>query len=133
MKSQPSIIFFDGVCNLCHGAVQFIIRRDTKNVFHFASLQSEPAKELLVPHGVVPENHQSIVLLSGGKVYQYSTAALRIARKLSWPWPLFYGFIIIPPFIRDTVYRFIANNRYHWFGKTESCLLPEAGLKEKFL
>ncbi|MCY1524987.1 hypothetical protein D9M68_599500 [compost metagenome] len=133
MKSKRSIIFFDGVCNLCHGAVQFIIRRDAKNVFHFASLQSELAKELLLPHGVVAAHHQSIILLSGGKVYQYSTAALRIAQKLRWPWPLFYGFIIIPPFIRDAVYRFIANNRYHWFGKTEHCWLPEAGLKEKFL
>lgn len=128
-----AIIFFDGVCNLCNGAVQFIIARDYRNVFQFASLQSGFAKEKLAPYGIVPDQHQSIILLRDGKVYQQSSAALRIAKNLSWLWPLLYGFIIIPPFIRDALYRFVANNRYRWFGKRESCWLPDAALKSRFL
>lgn len=130
---EHPIVFFDGVCNLCNGAVQFIIARDRKNVFHFASLQSDMAKEKLKPIGVEPEHILSIVLLSEGKAYQQSSAVCRIARKLSWPWPLFYALILIPPFIRDAIYRFIAHNRYRWFGKRESCWLPSPELKDKFI
>jgi len=133
MDMEHPIVFFDGVCNLCNGAVQFIIARDRKNVFYFASLQSDTAKEKLKPIGVEPEHVLSIVLLSEGKAYQQSSAVLRIARKLSWPWPVFYVLILIPPFIRDSIYRFIAHNRYRWFGKRESCWLPDPQLKSRFL
>ncbi|MFI5453792.1 thiol-disulfide oxidoreductase DCC family protein [Pedobacter sp. UC225_61] len=127
------IIFFDGICNLCNGAVQFTIKRDHKNIFHFASLQSEYATEKIALFNIAPENLDSFILLENGKVYQRSTAALRVVRKLNGLWPLLYGFIIIPRFIRDAVYNYIAKNRYKWFGKQESCWMPTLELKEKFL
>ena len=128
-----AVIFFDGYCNLCNGAVQFVIQRDPKNVFHFASLQSDCAQATLAPFDIKPQQEASFILLEGGRVYQRSTAALRVARKLSGLWPLLYGFIVIPRFIRDAVYNFIAKNRYKWFGKQESCWVPTPELQQKFL
>ncbi|MFD0940667.1 thiol-disulfide oxidoreductase DCC family protein [Pedobacter boryungensis] len=127
------VIFFDGVCNLCNGAVQFTIKRDSNNIFRFASLQSEYAAEKIAPFNITPENLDSFILLEDDKVYQRSTAALRVVKKLGGLWPLLYGFIIIPRFIRDAVYNYIAKNRYKWFGKQESCWVPTPDLKEKFL
>ncbi|WP_225871317.1 thiol-disulfide oxidoreductase DCC family protein [Pedobacter cryotolerans] len=127
------IIFFDGLCNLCNRAVQFTIERDKSNVFRFASLQSDYANQKLKPFNIEPSEGNSFVLLEGEKVYQRSTAALRVARKLTGLWPLLYGFIVVPPFIRDGVYSYIAKNRYNWFGKQESCWVPTPGLKSKFL
>jgi predicted DCC family thiol-disulfide oxidoreductase YuxK len=129
---QP-IIFFDGVCNLCNGAVQFTIERDHKNIFRFASLQSEFAKTQLVPFNINVLELDSFIMLENGKIYQRSTAALRVAKKLNGLWPLLYGFIIIPRFIRDAVYNYVAKNRYKWFGKEESCWVPTPELKSKFL
>jgi len=127
------IIFFDGLCNLCNGAVQFVIKRDTKNLFQFASLQSEYATEALAKFNLEPQHGDSIVLLENDKVYQRSTAALRVARRLKGLWPMLYAFIIVPRFIRDAIYNYIAKNRYKWFGKKESCWVPTPELKEKFL
>ena len=129
---QP-VIFFDGICNLCNGAVQFTIERDKKNIFQFASLQSDYAQLKLTPCNIAPENLESFILLENGKVYLRSTAALRVAKKLNGLWPLLYSFIIIPRFIRDAVYNYIAKNRYKWFGKQESCWVPTPELKSKFL
>lgn len=129
---QP-VIFFDGVCNLCHGAVQFTIERDAKDVFKFASLQSEYAQQQLLPFDIDPRKGNSFVLLENNNVYQRSTAALRVARKLNGFWPLLYGFIIIPAFLRDAVYNWIAKNRYKWFGEKESCWIPTPALRSKFL
>jgi predicted DCC family thiol-disulfide oxidoreductase YuxK len=125
------IVFFDGVCNLCSSTVQFIIRHDRKARFRFASLQSDFASAELGPSGL--KHLDSIVLKDNGKLYTRSTAALRIAAKLSFPVNLLYIFIAIPPFIRDRVYQYIAKNRYKWFGKKESCWLPTAELKSRFL
>lgn len=127
------IVFFDGLCNLCNGAVQFMIERDEKNMFHFASLQSDFAKESLKPFNIDAEKKDSFILLENGKLYQRSTAALRVARKLNKLWPLLYGFIIVPRFVRDGVYNYVGKNRYKWFGKKESCWIPTADLKAKFL
>ena len=121
-----SIILFDGVCNLCNGAVNFVIKRDSGNVFKFASLQEKQGTLLL-------KKYDSIVLIENDSVYTKSSAALRIARKLSKLWPLFIIFIIIPSFIRDGIYDFIAKNRYKWFGKKEQCMIPTPGSREKFL
>ena len=129
---QP-VIFFDGICNLCNGAVQFTIERDKKNIFQFASLQSDYAQLKLTPFNIAPENLESFILLENGKVYLRSTAALRVAKKLNGLWPLLYSFIIIPRFIRDAVYNYIAKNRYKWFGKQESCWVPTPELKSKFI
>ena len=128
-----SIILFDGVCNLCNGAVNFVIKRDTGNVFKFTPLQEKQGVLLLKTHAVDTQKLDSIVLIENGNVYIKSSAALRIARKLSGLWPLFFVLLIIPSFIRDGVYDFIAKNRYKWFGKKEQCMIPTQGLREKFL
>ena len=128
-----SIILFDGVCNLCNEAVNFVIKRDTGNVFKFTPLQEKQGVLLLKTHAVDTQKLDSIVLIENEKVYVKSSAALRIARKLSGLWPLFFVLLIIPSFIRDGVYDFIAKNRYKWFGKKEQCMIPTPGLREKFL
>lgn len=125
------IIFFDGVCNLCNGAVNFVIDRDPEGKFKLAPLQSDIAAEYLKKEQL--DNLNSIALFEGGKIYQKSSAALRIAKKLSGAWPLLYGLIIIPPFIRDFFYDLIAKNRYKWFGKQESCRMPTPDIKARFL
>lgn len=130
---QHSIILFDGVCNLCNGAVQFVIRRDNKNQFLFASLQSEEGKQILKEHNFPMNRMDSFFLVEGGKVYDRSTAALKVVKKLSGLWGLLYGFIILPKFIRDGVYNWIAKNRYQWFGRKDKCMIPTPELKAKFL
>ena len=127
MEKHP-IVLFDGVCNLCNGAVQFMIERDKKNLLRFASLQSEIGQFYQEKAGVSTVTIDTILLVENGKIYQKSTAALRIARHLNGLWSLPFGFIIIPPFLRDWAYDFIARNRYKWFGKQESCWLPSADL-----
>ena len=131
-ENEPVVVFFDGVCNLCNGAVDFIIQRDPGSYFSFASLQAEVAAKVLPPEDVAGEP-SSIVLSEGGALYRRSTAALRIARKLSGPWPLLYAFIIVPAPVRDLVYRFIATYRYKWFGRSENCRIPTPELEARFL
>jgi len=132
MMTEKAVIFFDGVCNLCNGAVQFVIKRDRKNYFKFAALQSDFAQQTLLGFNLQVKQGDSFVLLENGKVYEQSTAALKVARELNGLWPLLYVFIIVPPFIRDPVYKFIARNRYKWFGKQESCWIPTPELKDRF-
>lgn len=131
--TEKAVIFFDGVCNLCNGAVQFVIAHDRKSYFKFAALQSEFAAKTLVNFDLKVSHGDSFVLLENGKVYEQSTAALRVAKKLNGLWPLLYMFIVVPPFIRNAVYKFIARNRYKWFGKQESCWVPTPELKSRFL
>lgn len=133
MSENQAIIFFDDVCNLCNGFVQFVIERDPRNYFRFASLQAEVARPYLDKCGILPEALGSVVLYENGICYTQSAAALRIFKKLSGGWPLLYGFMIVPGFIRNLVYDFIARNRYRWFGKQESCWLPIPELKSRFL
>ena len=128
-----SIILFDGVCNLCNGAVQFVIKRDKNNQFLFASLQSVEGKKVLTENNLSPDKLYSFILVEDGKIYDRSTAALRVVKKLSGFWHLFYGFIIVPGFIRNGVYNFIARNRYKWFGRKDECMIPTPELKAKFL
>jgi predicted DCC family thiol-disulfide oxidoreductase YuxK len=127
------IVLFDGVCNLCAWAVRFIIERDPKGYFHFASLQSDLGRRLLAEHEIDPTNTDSFVLIENGLACTESTAALRVARKLTLPWPLFFAGIILPPFVRDPIYRFIARHRYQWFGKQDSCMIPTPELRARFL
>ncbi|MGB1121812.1 MAG: thiol-disulfide oxidoreductase DCC family protein [Saprospiraceae bacterium] len=129
MEKHP-IILFDGVCNLCNGAVQFIIERDKKRQFRFASLQSDFGQQYQQQVGAAVD---SILLVKNDKIYQKSSAALRIARHLDGLWPLLFLFIIVPPFIRNSIYDWIARNRYRWFGKQDSCWLPTPDLKALFL
>jgi len=127
------IILFDGVCNLCNGSVQFVIQRDPKGRFNFAALQSDAAKQLLKDYQLPVSDLYSIILIKKGKVYQRSSAALEIARGLSGLWPLLYVFVVIPRFIRDGIYNWIAKNRYRWFGQKEECMIPTPELKSRFL
>jgi predicted DCC family thiol-disulfide oxidoreductase YuxK len=131
---EHSIIFFDGVCNLCTSSVKFIIKRDQRDFFRFAPLQGDIAGQYLdasdLPDKTAPG---SIILLEDGKIYRRSTAALRIARRLGFGWKLLYGLIIVPVFIRDFIYDQIAKRRYSIWGKEESCMVPTVELKAKFL
>jgi predicted DCC family thiol-disulfide oxidoreductase YuxK len=122
-------VLFDGVCNLCNGAVRFILARDPAARFQFASLQSEAARRLLGENA--PE--ETIVLREGGKIYSQSTAALRIARELRFPWPLLYAFIVVPRPLRDAIYDWVARHRYQWFGKREVCMVPMPEVRGRFL
>lgn len=129
------VVLFDGVCNLCNSSVQFIIDRDPKGTLRFASLQSEAAAKLLRQHDLTPPegDPDSILLVEDGAVYSHSSAALRIARRLSGVWSVLYVFMLVPRPLRDLVYRFIARNRYRWFGKSEMCRVPTPELRERFL
>jgi len=131
--SGKSIILFDGVCNLCNSSVNFILKHDKKKRFIFTSLQSDVAKEILLQFPTKYLNLDSIILIENGKVYEKSTAALKILKHLYNGYQLLYAFIIIPKFIRDWVYIIIAQNRYKWFGKKEECMLPTSEIKSRFL
>jgi predicted DCC family thiol-disulfide oxidoreductase YuxK len=132
LSMQQSVILFDGVCNLCNRSVLFVIKRDRADRFRFAPLQGEYAKAHL-PAPAIAVTADSIVLLENGKIFTRSTAVLRIARKLSGLWPLLYVFILLPAFIRDACYRWIATRRYRIWGRTESCMIPTPALKSKFI
>lgn len=130
---NQSIILFDGVCNLCNSAVNFVIRREKKNLIQFAPLQSETAHLLLANRNMPAEEMKSFVFIEEGKLYTQSTAALRVCRHLNGLWPILYGFIILPPFIRDGIYKWVAKNRYKWFGQKNECMIPTPELQTKFL
>ncbi|HET6993521.1 MAG TPA: thiol-disulfide oxidoreductase DCC family protein [Chitinophagaceae bacterium] len=133
MLPDKPVILFDGVCNLCNRAVQFIIKRDKKKQFLFASLQGKTGTELLRRFDLPADQFNSFVLIEKGKAYTRSTATLRVAKKLSGGWSFLYGLIIVPPFLRDPVYNLIAKRRYQWFGKRDECMIPTPELKERFL
>lgn len=133
IPSGQAVILFDGVCNLCNGFVQFLIVRDRKRRFRYASLQSEVGQALMQSVGLPVDEINTVVLLEGGKAYTHSDVALRVARQMGGLWPLAVLFYIVPKFIRDAVYNWIARNRYRWFGKRESCMVPTPELKSLFL
>lgn len=130
---KDRIVLFDGVCNLCNSSVRFIIKRDKRKHFKFASLQSDYATDLFQRLNIDASSFDSIVLVEDDNTYIKSTAALKISKELSGLWPLLYVFIIIPRFIRDAVYDFIARNRYKWFGKKDYCEMPTPELRNRFL
>ncbi len=129
LASYPLIIFYDGVCGLCDSSVQFVLKQDKQAIFKFCALQSELAEQLI---GKKPTN-DSFILLDHGKFYDKSTAALRVLKYLGGWWKLGYGFIIVPVIIRNGVYDFIAKYRYQWFGKFDSCKIPNAEVRSRFL
>jgi len=133
VEENKKIILFDGVCNLCNNAVTFVIKRDRKDIFRYAAIQSDIGQKLITNAKINPETIDSIFLISKGKCYYKSNAALRIAKHLSGAYPLLFAFLIVPKFIRNWVYDFIAKNRYKWFGKKESCMIPTPALKSLFI
>jgi len=126
-------VLFDGVCNLCNGAVRFIAASDPEQRFAFLTLQSPRGRQLLGERASDVREHDSIVLLADGRSYERSDAALRIALGLRAPWPLAFAAILIPRAVRDGIYRWIARNRYRGFGRTDTCAIPPPGLRERFL
>lgn len=130
---EQRIIFFDGLCNLCNASVDFVVSHDANRLFRFASLQSELGEEVLKKHKLSAQAYDSFILLEKGTLYIKSSAALRVARHLGLPISLLWIFIIVPPFIRNAVYSWVAQNRYKWFGKKETCRLPTPEERALFL
>ena len=132
MSNNP-IILFDGVCNLCNGAVQYVIKHDEKGIFKFASLQGEHGQQLLKQYNLPAAELNSFVLVKDGKAFTKSTAALLVAKQLNGVVKSLYIFRFIPAFVRDAIYNFTARNRYRWFGRKDSCMIPSPELKARFL
>lgn len=132
LKHKP-ILLFDGYCNFCSSAVQFMAAREKNREMYFTSLQSPVGLELLEHYRIDPATTDSLVLIENDKAYVKSGAALRTTKYMRGLYPLLKGFLIIPPFIRNFVYDFIAKRRYKWFGKAESCMLPDKELAKRFL
>ena len=131
--AEHPILLFDGVCNLCHGFVQFLLLRDPKGQFRYASLQSDIAQQLLEHYQFSNEKLDTVVMIENGKIYSHSDVGLRIVRRMNGLWPLLSVFMVIPRFIRDPIYNWIAANRYRWFGKKDQCMMPQPEWKERFL
>ncbi len=126
-------MLFDGACNLCNASVQFVLRRDPGARFRFAALQSRAAIDLLAAAGWSGALPDSVALIADGRVQWRSAAALGIARRLRWPWPLLAAFVVVPRPVRDFVYDFVARRRLRWFGRRESCMVPTPELRARFL
>lgn len=125
------VVFFDGVCNLCNSWVQWLIKRDKKNALHYSSLQSQYASQNVTDSEILTSD--SIVFFINGVFYTRSSAVFQILKQLGWPYRLALVFYVVPRFIRDFVYNIVAKNRYKWFGKRATCMVPDASLKLKFL
>jgi predicted DCC family thiol-disulfide oxidoreductase YuxK len=130
---KSKIILFDGVCNFCNSSVNFIIDKDKRDVFRFASLQSDFGQKCLKDFNLPLDKFSTLILISAGKHFTRSSAALRIAKELSFPYNLSFAFIVVPPFIRNFFYDIVARNRYKWFGKKEVCRIPSAEERAKFI
>lgn len=134
LEHNKQLILFDGVCNLCNASVQYVIRHDKKDKFRFAALQSEVGQSIMRQFGVDRTKTDSVLLYRGDhKLFYKSTAALKIAIQLGFPINLMGSFLIVPVFIRNRVYDYIAKNRYRWYGKRNECMIPTPELKSKFL
>jgi predicted DCC family thiol-disulfide oxidoreductase YuxK len=134
LKNDKKIILFDGICNLCNSSVLTIIKYDKKDAFLFASLQSETGKQITDHFKIDTAKVDSIILVESETAYALkSTAALKISKNFNGLWTLFQLFWIIPSFLRDSVYNYIAKNRYRWFGKKDTCMLPTQKNKSKFI
>lgn len=132
-RPASSVVLFDGVCNLCNAAVRFVIERDPGGRFRFAALDSEAARTLRHATGAPAALPDSIVLVDEDGEFTRSDAALRIARRLTFPWPLAYVFILVPRVLRDALYDWIARHRYRWFGRRDTCMVPTPELRGRFL
>jgi predicted DCC family thiol-disulfide oxidoreductase YuxK len=133
MQPNHAIVLFDGVCHLCTSTVQFIIKRDPQGYFTFASLQSEVGRTLLEEHGLQPDALETLVLVEGSHCFTRSDAALRVAQQLSGGWSLLRILLLVPKPIRDWGYTIIARNRYRWFGRRETCMVPSRDILNRFL
>ena len=133
MEQQHPVILFDGVCNFCNGAVNFIIKRDKKRIFRYAALQSAAGQQLLQQFGLSSTDLDSFILICKGKAYKKTDAALRLYPLLGKGWPLMKVLWVFPRFIRDFFYDVIARNRYRWWGKKDACMIPGQEVRSLFL
>jgi predicted DCC family thiol-disulfide oxidoreductase YuxK len=132
-QEDKLIVLFDGVCNLCNSAVQFIIKHDHKKKFKFASLQSEIGQQFSRSLNLPVGNFGTFILIKNNKPHLRSSGALLVLKELGGIYILPYALIIIPRSIRDFFYNVIARNRYKWFGKRNSCMVPSPELSSRFL
>jgi predicted DCC family thiol-disulfide oxidoreductase YuxK len=132
-QDDGPIVLFDGVCNLCNGTVQFLLKQDRRKKLRFASLQGAFGQALLSSQRENQPAPESFMLLDNGHIYTHSTGALRVLYHLGGVWKILSYLRVIPRFIRDGVYRFIAANRYRWFGKRDTCMVPGEDVRERFL
>lgn len=132
MNEHP-LVLFDGVCNFCNFWVNFAIKRNQKKNLRYTPIQGETAKKILPHHHLSTNELSSVILIENGKAYTQSSAALQICRHLNGGWKLFYGFFIVPKFLRDFIYNIIARNRYKWFGRKEECMVPSNEIRDLFL
>jgi predicted DCC family thiol-disulfide oxidoreductase YuxK len=130
---NKTILLFDGYCNLCHSSVQFVLKHEKNNSIYFTSLQSPIGIEILNHYSINPKKIDSLVLIEKNKAYIKSTAALRVSKYLKGLYPMSFGLLIFPAFIRNWIYDYIAKNRYKWFGKMDNCLVPDENLSKRFL
>jgi len=134
VHTEHPVIVFDGVCNLCNGSVQFVLKRDDNEVFRFASVQGQAGSQMVRDAGHDPEDPSTFLLVENGKAFEKSDAVIRILSRLKNPWPVIGRvFSVVPRFIRNPAYRLVARNRYRLFGKREACMIPSPGVKERFL
>ncbi len=132
-EEHNAIILFDGVCNFCNSSVNFIINHDKQGYFKFAPIQSEKGKALCEKLAIDLQSVDSIILIENDQFKIKSSAILRITKKLNRGYPLLFGFIIIPRFFRDAIYDLIARNRYNWFGRKDSCMVPTSEVRSRFI
>ena len=134
LPKNKKIILFDGVCNLCDSVVQFIIKRDRKDVFRFVALQSELGQEIINYLGIDQSKTDSIILYEPGHAYYYKAeAALKIGGELGGLYSFLTIFNILPKSFSNWIYDYVARNRYKWYGKKEECMIPTPEMKAKFL
>ena len=133
MNQEHPVLLFDGVCNLCNNVIQFVIKHDKQRLIRYASLQSKIGIEIQKRFGHDVGNLDTVVLVVNNTILTESTAILNIMLLFGMPWKLLYILIIIPKPIRDIMYRVVAKNRYRWFGKKDSCMIPTPELRSLFL
>ncbi len=133
LETGGPVVLFDGVCRFCDASVNWIIDHDPAGRVRFAALQGATGQRLLAHFGLPRDGFDTMVLVEGGRCWTRSTAAVRIARHLAWPWRLLAGFEMMPAFLRDPLYGLMAANRYRWFGTLEACRVPTPGLRARFL
>ena len=133
MEHANRLVLFDGVCNFCNFWIQFALKHDKKGKLKFGSLQGTTAQQILPQYNIDPAVLTSVIFIEDGTAYRESTAALKVCKYLDGGWKLLYVFIIIPAFLRDGLYKWIGRNRYKWFGKQESCMLPTPEQRVRFV
>lgn len=133
MFTDTPVVLFDGVCNLCNGTVNFLIRHNKKRNLRFAALQSVAGQTLLAKHGLPQESVATFFFFDHGKIYNRSSAALKVASHLSWYWQWTQVFWLVPIVLRDGIYNLVAKNRYRWFGKKAQCTVPSPEVRTRFL